>query len=91
MRYILCHWIQEDLDEPVKIYSEVDEEGHELRKVEVYRDGTADYATQEVAVGQAGLALILFPSIEEINMDSETVAEEISPAEFKNIWKKYVG
>ena len=44
MRYIKVKWIHSYPDEPVLLYSEIDDSGWEVRKVEVFPDGAYGYA-----------------------------------------------
>lgn len=44
--YLRVEWVHDIPNEPVILFSELDDEMWELRKVEVYRDGTAGYADQ---------------------------------------------
>ena len=39
MRYLLAEWTHQEEDEPYLIYSEMDEERRETRRVEFYRNG----------------------------------------------------
>lgn len=37
MRYFKIHWLHTFIDEPEYIFSEIDEEGYEVRKVEIFK------------------------------------------------------
>ena len=39
MRYLLAEWTHQEEDEPYLLYSEMDEERRETRRVEFYRNG----------------------------------------------------
>ena len=39
MRYFKIHWLHSFTDEPEYIFSEIDEEGYEVRKVEIFKNG----------------------------------------------------
>jgi hypothetical protein len=48
-RYQLVHWLHEFADEPGRLYSEVDDDGWEIRKVDEYRCGRRDIASNGIA------------------------------------------
>lgn len=50
MEYIKVRWIHDHEDEPILLYSELDHDRFELRKVEVYEDGSAGWASSEVGI-----------------------------------------
>lgn len=85
MNYIKVEWIHND-DDPVLLYSELDDERWEVRKVEVYRDGHADYASATSSTGNTGLGLEPVPTLAEIGDDPEFVPHEIDAIEFEEIW-----
>jgi hypothetical protein len=45
MQYIKVVWKHDHPEEPIVLYSELDEDRWEVRKVEVFRVGSAGYAT----------------------------------------------
>ena len=56
MQYIRTIWVHDFPDFPVEIYSEIDEERWEVRKVEIFRDGSATYADLTRSTGKTGLS-----------------------------------
>jgi hypothetical protein len=66
--------------------SECDEDGWERRKIEIYRDGRADRASEGEAGGGTVLSLEPVPDVAEINRDRQFSASEISAAEFETVW-----
>jgi hypothetical protein len=44
MKYLLVQWIHSFPDEPVTLYSELDDDRWERRKIEVFRDGSVGFA-----------------------------------------------
>lgn len=86
MRYIRVKWIHTLRSEPVLMYSEIDREGWEIRKVEVYADGRRGYASKSDAVGGSGLSKEPLPSLEEIAADPQFEPVEIDQAEFERVW-----
>ena len=66
--------------------SECDEDGWERRKIEIYRDGRADRASEGKAGGGTVLSLEPVPDVAEINRDRQFTACEITAAEFETAW-----
>ena len=80
MRYLLAEWTHQEEDEPYLIYSEMDEERRETRRVEFYRNGiTFSYGGER---GNEG-ALRREPFPEDLRdlqpPEGELSAREISP------------
>lgn len=89
MIYIKVDWLHDLLDEPVVIYSELDDVRNELRKIEIYREGTVGYATPEIEQG-TGLSKEPLPAFDEINSDPQFNLIEISREEFLAAWERFV-
>ncbi len=87
--YLAVNWIHSNPDEPVSLYSELDENLVELRKVEVFADGTAGYAGPNQQSGNTRLAILPLPSKEEIETEMQFQPRYISRDEFEEIWKRY--
>lgn len=98
MEYIKTIWEHSHIDEPVLIYSELNSERWETRKVEIYKDGTFGYADKYKEYNGSGLGLIPFESVEEINkknniengFEDKFFVERIEEELFLKIWNKYV-
>lgn len=86
MKYIRVRWIHNFPNEPVLLYSELDDDRFETRKVEVFPDGKKGYASEAEEVGGTRLGIEPVPSITQIAMDHEFVPEEITKEEFERIW-----
>lgn len=87
MNYIRIDWKHELPSEPICIYSEVDDNGWERRKVEVFRSGVIGYASKLSSVGGTGLSKEPLPSLMEIASDPQFEPTSISSVEFDQIWK----
>ncbi len=88
MEYIKVKWIHSFLDEPVLLYSEIDEQRWELRSVEVFADGRIGYANGEISTETTGLSEDPIPQLKDIAADPEFQPEEISKDEFEVVWAK---
>jgi hypothetical protein len=89
MQYLKVHWKHEHPDEPVLLYSELDDERYEVRKVDVFRDGALGYADNSQSHGKGTiLAAVPIPSITEIGSNPEFRASTITRDEFETMWRK---
>jgi len=91
MIYIRVRWNHDFPDEPVMLYSELNAQRMEIRKVEVYKDGHCGYASAAECGGHAKLGEHLVPALFEIAKRSQFVPEEITPSEFECVWQKRYG
>jgi hypothetical protein len=80
-------WIHELPDEPIWFYSEI-VAGWEVRAVEVFADGHADYADADSSSGTTMLSETLMPTVEEIAMDEQFEPTEIDAVEFEEVWRQ---
>ena len=87
MKYVKVRWIHTSPDEPVMLYSELNDGLWELRKVEVYADGRADFADREERSGSTKLGIEPLPPLEEIAADPEFEPVVISAEEFETAWE----
>jgi len=65
MMYIKVKWIHALSDEPVLLYSELDGERWEVRKIEIFADERMGYASLSVSVGGTRLGKAPLPSLEQ--------------------------
>ncbi len=86
MTYIRINWIHAIPSEPTCIYSEVDSNRWERRKVEIYADGRMGFADYGRSVGGSMLSIEPLPTVDEIATDSQFVPAEISEEDFESIW-----
>ena len=85
MRYIHVNWLHDHADEPVDLYSELDGESWEVRKVEVFRGGKFGFADASLSSASTGLGLEPVPPLDEIASDPQFRADEIKQAEFERL------
>jgi hypothetical protein len=86
MTYIKVKWIHSCPDDPVLLYSELDGERWEMRKVEVFADGHFGYASSTESGGSTGLGLEPVPTLPEIGSDPQFEPVEITKQEFEEVW-----
>jgi hypothetical protein len=80
-------WNHEADDQPVFLLSELMDDLWEVRKIEIFRDGSmgcadADHETESTFLSEKPL-----PSFEEIALDPQFVPEWIEKSEFERLWK----
>lgn len=88
MTYLRVAWRHQHRDEPVVLYSELDGNRFEVRKVEVFRDGRLGYADADRSSSGTNLGLVATPSLEEIAQDPQFEPVQIEPAEFEAMWER---
>ncbi|SDP18135.1 hypothetical protein SAMN04488061_2416 [Filomicrobium insigne] len=89
-RYIRVEWRHDHPDEPVLLYSDLDDASFEVRKVEVFRDGSVGYADAHLSQGLTMLGSEPIPTLSEINADPEFYAAEITDDEFEEVWVRAI-
>lgn len=85
-QFMRVEWFHDLPDEPVVLFSELDNDRMEVRKVEVFRDGTMVFASSFQSSGDLELSYVPIPSIAEISKNPQFKPQEISSAEFERIW-----
>ena len=88
MKYIRLKWNHTNPDEPVWIFSELDPDGKEVRKIECFRNGFCDVATAMGSSGSAALMTLPLPDLSVLARDPEFTPQEISKEEFEEVWMK---
>ena len=86
MHYTKVNWKHQNSYDPVQIYSELDDAGWEVRRVEVFLDGSLDYASRSGSRGRTSLSPATFSSLAEIVANPEFEAAEIKKNEFEEKW-----
>lgn len=89
MKYIAVQWLHNNSYYPIYLYSELDENRDELRKIEVYKDGSFGFASKDGNFGGTELGLEPLPELSEIAEDQQFVFFEISSDEFDKLWLRY--
>jgi hypothetical protein len=88
MRYLRVKWVHTKPDYPVVLYTEVDDDGWEKRKVDVFADGKRGFAPPDDERFGTRLSIEPLPSIEEIGRDPQFEPSWITMAEFDEVWAK---
>ena len=90
MEYSKLTWHHADAELPVEIYSEYDADGWEIRKVEVFSDGSTGFAGPRSCKGTTQLSLIQKPADADVTADSQFRIEFVTAAEFDRAWRAAV-
>jgi hypothetical protein len=88
--YLKVVWNHRLADEPVELYSEINDSRWELRKVEVYRDGRHDFADATRCTGTTLLSDQTLPTLDEIAAQTEFMPTMIDSAEFEKVWLRAI-
>lgn len=80
-------WAHDLPEEPVELYAEIDA-GFEVRKVDVFGDGSMTRADAASGSGATWLSLARMPSFEEIAQDPEFLPVRITAEEFERAWAR---
>jgi hypothetical protein len=88
MKYLLVKWLHNFPNEPALIYSELDELSNEVRKIEIFPDGSKGFASATENCGDTELSIEPIPDITEIMKDGQFQPKEINNDEFEKAWRK---
>jgi hypothetical protein len=88
MKYFCCRWLHSDPADPVELYSELDEQRRETRKVWIFADGHWEFASGDESHGHIWLGEFPVPELEEIAADPQFEPAEIAAHEFEAMWKQ---
>lgn len=89
--YIHVRWLHSYPDDPIDLWSELDAEREEVRKVEIWFGGRVDYASDAEGVGGTRLGELPVPPLNEINLDPQCQAKAIAKADFERCWIEAIG
>jgi hypothetical protein len=87
MTYIKVAWTHNFETEPVEIWSELDQNRMELRKVERFRNGTLTFAGPTGTLGETQLGESSLPSLDIISQDTQFAPAIITQDEFEQMWR----
>jgi hypothetical protein len=86
MTHMRVRWTHSLPNAPVLLYSELDDQRWEVRKVEVYGDGHKGFASPSESAGDTILGKEQIPPLTEIRSDPQFDPSEISKDEFESVW-----
>jgi len=86
VQYIKVIWHHEDPETPVLLFSELDSERNENRKIEIYADGRRGFADLKEEFGGTFIGTAPVPPLKEIAADPQFVPSEINAEEFEREW-----
>jgi len=86
MNYIKVNWIHSFPNEPTLLYSELDNDRWEKRKVEIFADGHCGYASLSESERSTRLGEEPIPSLTQIASDPQFKPIEIPKEEFEKVW-----
>jgi len=90
VQYIKVLWKHSHPDEPILLYSELDDARWETRKVETFRSGLLGYASAVKSRGPTALGIVPVPPLSQIALDPEFEPSEITREEFEEIWHEAI-
>lgn len=70
------------------LFSEIDADGYEVRKVDEYRNGRLDLADAFTETGSTALGECVVPPLDEINQEPEFDGRSITNEEFEAVWRR---
>jgi hypothetical protein len=88
--YLKVYWHHDLPDEPVELYSELDDDRWEIRKIEIFRDGRCELADQAQLTGALTIGEAPIPLFEEIAEQVEFSPFLIDASEFETVWQRAV-
>jgi hypothetical protein len=86
LTYLYSKWLNNQKEFPHEFYSELDGFRNEIRKIEIFNDGTIGYASQAMSAHGTRLSIEPVPSMQEIQAQKEFETKEISKEEFESKW-----
>jgi hypothetical protein len=88
MEYQRVEWDNDNPDMPVDIYSELDDDRWEVRKVEVFADGRTQYSDGVDSTGRTGLSEVPMPPVDEIAPQQVLTPSVIDQDTFEDMWER---
>ena len=89
--YIHVRWLHTSSHDPVDLWSELDADRAEVRKVEIWSSGRVGYGSSAGEFGGTRLGEVPVPALNEINRDPQFRAEAITGADFEMCWNGAIG
>lgn len=86
MTYIKIRWGHDFPDEPILLFSELDADRYEVRKVYVFRDGLLGFADKNKHSNNTELSICAIPPMAKIESEPEFQSFATDKAEFEEVW-----
>ncbi len=90
MTYLKVLWNHDFPLEPVELFSELDVERYEVRKVERFKNGRLQFADSERSTGDTWLGETPLPPAESIAQDADFIVCPLQAEEFEQLWQSAV-
>lgn len=87
MIYLKVHWDHDSEIRPVAFYCEMEDDRVEVRKVELFADGSFGYANEKRSSGKTTLGALPMLTVAELAASPNCEAHEITRDEFEEIWR----
>jgi hypothetical protein len=84
--HIRVLWHHSSAKDPMELWSELDADRNEVRKIEIWADGRVGYAYGGVEVGGSRLGESPVPQLDIIAGDPQFEPEAISQSDFEKLW-----
>ncbi|WP_156312271.1 DUF6881 domain-containing protein [Methylobacterium platani] len=86
MKYIKVKWMHGDPKYPIELWSEIDDDRWEIRKIDIFLDGNMHVASKEFETRDTRIGLVPTPELDELNADGEFEAIYIDRSDFESLW-----
>ena len=86
MQYLKVSWHHNLDSEPYEIWSELDSNRYEVRKIELYEDGHVGIASTNYNTVDCRLSTEPLPLLADINSDSQFIGCVVSSSRFEDLW-----
>jgi hypothetical protein len=90
MEYIDVKWLHSNLEDPIRLVSELGPGRFETRKLEFFSNGRVGFAAKAGSSQGTRLGERPVPPIAEINVQAEFSGTEITASDFETLWDQYV-
>ena len=90
MKYFDITWQHDSKDDPYRLLSEVGADGHEIRKLEFFKNGRVGYASEIESSDTTMLSVNRIPNLDVIVSRPDFSGTEISAQQFEQLWQEHV-
>jgi len=90
MKYLKVRWLHNIKEDPVIFYYELDNFDNEIKKIEIYVDGSVGYADDKFQLNGSIISECKISTFDEIAKQKEFIPENITKEEFYQIYQERV-